>query len=110
MPSSVAEVTTGCVPATSLPAAPRRVRYRRPPNAEIENIQTSGGTLLYEITIGTSGKVTEVRRLNRKRAASPSLRLADLWQKALQQWEFEPTVVAGARVAVCMTVAVTIDI
>jgi outer membrane biosynthesis protein TonB len=99
-----------CMPATELPVPPRKVRDRRPSWSEVRNIRTRGGTLVYEITIGTSGKVTDVRRVNRKRARSPAPRLADLWRRAIQDWQFEPTALNGTPVAVCMTVTVTIDI
>ena len=76
----------------------------------MRNIQTTGGALVYEIRIGTSGKVTDIRRVRRKQAGSPSPRLADLWQRAIQDWQFEPTVVDGTPSAVGMTVTVTIHI
>jgi outer membrane biosynthesis protein TonB len=36
--------------------------------------------------------------------------IADAWLHAIREWKFEPTVIDGEQVAVCMTVTVTIDI
>jgi len=74
------------------------------------NVQTRGGTLVYDITIGPSGDVTDVRQIRRGRSAGPSKVIADAWLRAIREWKFEPTVVGGERVPVCMAVTVTIDI
>jgi len=74
------------------------------------NVQTRGGTLVYDITIGPFGNVTDVRQIRRGRLAGPSRVIADAWLRAIREWKFEPTLVGAERVAVCMTVTVTIDI
>ena len=74
------------------------------------NVQTRGGTLIYEITIGPSGDVTDVREVRRRRPPAPSRLIAEAWLFAIREWQFEPTVVGSKRVPVCMTVTVTIDI
>jgi outer membrane biosynthesis protein TonB len=76
----------------------------------LSNIRTHGGVLVYEVTIGTSGNVTDVRLVRHRERSGPSARIADLWRNAIQDWTFEPTVVHDSAVAVCMTVTVTIDV
>jgi hypothetical protein len=98
-----------CVPVARLPKAPRKVRDRKPPWSEL-NVPTHGGTLVYNIVIGPSGDVTDVRQVKRGRSVEPSKIIAAGWLRAIREWKFEPTVVGGQQVPVCMTVAVTIDI
>lgn len=99
----------GCVPVVKLPKAPQKVHDSKPLWSGL-NVQTRGGTLVYDITIGPSGSVTDVHRIRRGRSAGPSKVIADAWLDAIREWKFEPTVIDGERVAVCMTVTVTIDI
>ena len=98
-----------CVPAAELPAAPRKVRDRKPPASELSKIRTFGGVLIYDVTIGTSGNVTDVQ-LERREGSKPSTRIADLWRTAIQDWKFEPTVVHNHAVPVCLTVDVIIHV
>ena len=98
-----------CVPVTRLRKAPRKVHDSQPLWSEL-NVQTRGGTLVYDITIGPFGNVTDVRQIRRGRLAGPSRVIADAWLRAIREWKFEPTLVGAERVAVCMTVTVTIDI
>jgi hypothetical protein len=98
-----------CVPVAKLPKAPRKVRDSQPPWSDL-NVRTGGGTLVYDITIGESGDVTNVRRVKRGRSAGPSKAIADAYLRAIREWKFEPTVVDGERVPVCMMVTITIDI
>ena len=98
-----------CVPVADLPNAPHKVHDRKPPESDLSDIRTQGGVLLYEVTIGTSGNVTDTRLLQ-STGQRPSARIADLWHDAIQDWTFEPTVIADRAVSVCMTVAITIDV
>jgi hypothetical protein len=76
----------------------------------LSNIRTHGGVLLYEVTIGTSGEVTDVGLLKRREGQKPSAQIANLWRDALRDWKFEPTVVHNIAVPVCLMVSVTIDV
>jgi hypothetical protein len=73
-------------------------------------VPTRGGTLLYEITIGPSGDITDVHQVIRRRSLGPSQTIAGAWLRAIREWKFEPTVLDGQPVSVCMAVSVTIDI
>ena len=95
-----------CVPVVKMP---NKVHDSRPPWPELR-VQTHGGTLFYEITIGPSGDVTDVRQIRRGRSAGVSNIIADAWARAIREWRFEPTVVDGRPTPVCMTVSVTIDV
>ena len=97
-----------CIPATKLPKAPRKVHDQRPAWSEI-NVRTHGGTLAYEITIGPSGDVVDVRQITRAGSKGPSPRIAEAYSRAILKWRFEPTLVGTELVSVCMTVTVTID-
>jgi outer membrane biosynthesis protein TonB len=76
----------------------------------LSNVRTHGGVLLYEVTIGTSGNVTDARLVKRRERFTPSAQIANLWLDAIQDWKFEPTVIHNNAVPVCMTVTVTIDV
>jgi hypothetical protein len=108
-PLNVAEPAK-CVPVAKLPAAPRKLRDRKPPSWEMSGIRTYAGGLTYDITVGTSGRVVDVRLVTRKRTREPSARLAELWRSAIHDWQFEPAFVGKEPVAVCMTVHVIIDV
>jgi hypothetical protein len=82
-----------------LPKAPRKVRDSKPPWSEL-NVQTHGGTLVYDITIDPSGDVADVRQATRGRSIGPSKIIADAWLRAIREWRFEPTVVGTERVPV----------
>ena len=73
-------------------------------------VATHGGALIYEITIGPSGDVTDVRQVRRGRSPGPSKVIADAWLRAIREWQFEPTVIGTERVAICMTLTVMICI
>ena len=98
-----------CIPVAKLPKAPRKVHDQKPAWSEI-NVRTHGGTLAYEITIGPSGDVVEIRQIERAGSKGPSPIIAEAYARAIRKWRFEPTVVGTERVSVCMTVTVTIDI
>ena len=98
-----------CIPVVKLPKAPLRVRHQKTAWSEI-NVRTHGGTLAYEITIGPSGDVVDLRQIERRGSKGPSATIAEAYSRAIRKWQFEPTVVGTQRVSVCMTVTVTIDI
>jgi serine/threonine-protein kinase len=77
------------------PAQTKRVNPPYPAEAQAKNVQ---GVVIMEATIGTDGKVLDVRVLR----SIPLLDQAAL--DAVRQWEYAPTVVNGIPVPVVMTV------
>lgn len=100
-----------CVALTNVAAAPRKLRDRKPElSADLRAIRTHGGVLVYQVTIAASGNVTEARLAKPVDAEEPWPTLAEGWRVAILDWLYEPTVVNGKAVAVCMTTTVTIDV
>jgi protein TonB len=62
------------------------------------------GTVILDVTIGTDGKVQDVKVIH----SIPQLDHAAL--EAVRQWEYEPTRINGALVALIMTVVVNFAI
>jgi TonB family protein len=91
------------VPAAETPirvagnAAPPRVLRR------VEPVFPAGvrDSVILEVTISAAGKVTAVRALR----GDPALVAAA--ERAVREWEFEPTIVDGRAVAVLYTVSFT---
>jgi len=100
-----------CLALSNLTSAPRRLRHR---NAElpeaVRTVRTHGGVLVYDVTIGASGDISDVRLAKPVDPMEPWPALAQAWRSAILDWEYEPTTVQGKPVAVCMTVTVTIDV
>jgi outer membrane biosynthesis protein TonB len=99
------------VTVTDLAAAPRKLRDRKPAlSDDVRAIRTHGGVLVYQVTIGASGDVTEVKLVKPVDTQEPWPTLAESWRAAILDWRYEPTVVNGKPMAVCMTATVTIDV
>lgn len=100
-----------CMALTDLAAAPRKLRDRKPELSDgLRAIRTHGGVLVYQVTIGTSGGVTEVKLVKPVDTQEPWPTLAESWRAAILDWRYEPTIVNGKPVALCMTATVTIDV
>jgi outer membrane biosynthesis protein TonB len=100
-----------CLALTDVAATPRKLRDRKPElSDDLRAIRTHGGVLVYQVTIGTSGDVTEVKLVKSVDTQEPWPTLAESWRAAILDWRYEPTVVNGKPVAVCMTATVTIDV
>jgi outer membrane biosynthesis protein TonB len=61
------------------------------------------------VTIGLDGTVTRVKPVHLRARKRPDPKLEALWGDAIRKWSFEPTLVDGKPVPVCMTVTVNID-
>jgi outer membrane biosynthesis protein TonB len=100
-----------CVRVTDLPSAPRKLRDSKPELSEkVRAMRTHGGVLVYEIKIDESGTVTEVRIAKPVDAVETWPTVAAAWRAAILNWRYEPTVVGGNPVAVCMTVTVSVHV
>lgn len=112
-PGSVPQVssTPACVPVPDRSKVPRKIRARKPElSATTRAMRTHAGVLVYEITIGVSGKVTDVRLVKPVDRREPWPTLAEAWRTAILDWQYEPTVVDSKPAAVCMTVTVMIHV
>jgi hypothetical protein len=76
----------------------------------MRNIRTYGGPVIFDAVINPTGTVTDVHPHRLRGRRRPSPRLEELWRKAIQEWRYEPTIVDGRAVPVCMTVAIMIDV
>ena len=73
-------------------------------------MQTHGGVLVYSVVIGPLGAVTDVRLAKPIDRKEPWPSLDRLWKKAILAWRYEPSVLDGHAVSVCLTAVVTIDV
>jgi hypothetical protein len=88
---------------------PRKLHDAKPDWAEMAAIGTPLSPLIYDVTIGPDGTVTRVKAVHLRARKRPDPKLEALWGHAIGKWTFEPTVVDGKPVPVCMTVTVNID-
>jgi len=79
------------------PMKTKHVNPVYPPDAQAERVQ---GMVIIEVTIGETGQVSDARILR----SIPLL--DDAAVDAVRQWEFSPTLLNGAPVAIIMTVTV----
>ena len=85
-------------------APPKKIKDVRPVYPRVGLATQAQGTVILDVTIGTDGKVQDVKVIH----SVPQLDLAAL--EAVRQWEYEPTRVNGALVALIMTVVVNFAI
>ena len=85
-------------------APPRKIKDVRPVYPSLALAMQTRGTVILDVTIGTDGKVRDAKVIH----SIPHLDLAAL--EAVRQWEYEPTRINGALVALIMTVVVNFGI
>jgi TonB family protein len=85
-------------------APPKKIKDVRPVYPREGLATQARGTVILDVTIGTDGKVKDAKVIH----SVPQLDLAAL--EAVRQWEYEPTRVNGALVALIMTVVVNFAI
>ena len=85
-------------------APPKKIKDVRPVYPRVGLATQAQGTVILDVTIGTDGKVQDVKVIH----SVPQLDLAAL--EAVRQWEYEPTRINGALVALIMTVVVNFAI
>ena len=88
----------------------RKVRDRKPEESDVRGIRTHGGVLIFDIRVGASGQVEDVRLLKSVTQEPPWPTLAERWQKALSEWRYEPPTLDNEPVAVCLTVSIIIHV
>jgi protein TonB len=85
-------------------APPRKIKDVRPVYPPVALLSEARGTVIIDVTIGTDGKVRDAKVIH----SVPKLDQAAL--EAVRQWEYEPTRLNGALVALIMTVVVNFAI
>ena len=85
-------------------APPKKIKDVRPVYPQVALATQARGTVILDVTIGTDGKVQDAKVIH----SVPQLDLAAL--EAVRQWEYEPTRINGALVALIMTVVVNFAI
>jgi hypothetical protein len=89
--------------------APKKLRGVPPKHPELPPGTRASGVWLGEILINDSGKIVRVWPLREIRLVPPFPAFNDAITDAIRQWEFEPLLVQGRAMPVCMTVTVNID-
>ncbi len=79
---------------------PRRIHYVAPEYPELARVARVGGTVVLDCTIGSDGRVEDVRLL------SGHPLLDDAAVQAVRQWAYTPTRLNGVPVRVLLTVTV----
>jgi hypothetical protein len=87
--------------------APKQIRYVRPNWPEVPPKTIGRGPWLGEILIDTAGDVTHVWPTREDTFMPPEFNRAIV--DSIRQWEFEPLVIQGKAVPVCMAVTVFIN-
>ena len=85
-------------------APPKKIKDVRPVYPQVALATQARGTVILDVTIGTDGKVQDAKVIH----SVSQLDFAAL--EAVRQWEYEPTRVNGALVALIMTVVVNFAI
>lgn len=85
-------------------APPKKIKDVRPVYPQVALVTQARGAVILDVTIGTDGKVQDAKVIH----SIPQLDLAAL--EAVRQWEYEPTRINGALVALIMTVVVNFAI
>ena len=85
-------------------APPKKIKDVRPVYPQVALATQARGTVILDVTIGTDGKVQDAKVIH----SVSQLDFAAL--EAVRQWEYEPTRINGALVALIMTVVVNFAI
>lgn len=105
-----ASPTPKCIPASDLPAPPRKVQDNKPDLSDLDRVQTHAGVLVFAVTISPSGSVADVRIVKDADPRHPWPTLVDRFRSAISAWRYEPATVNEKPVAVCLTVTVNIHV
>jgi hypothetical protein len=89
--------------------APKKLRDVPPKYPELPPGTVGSGMWLGEVLINNTGKVAHVWPIREVRFVPPFHAFNDAITDAVRQWEFEPLVVQGKAMPVCMTVTVNIN-
>jgi outer membrane biosynthesis protein TonB len=100
-----------CVAVDDLAHPPKRSHGRQPDIPDrLRQVRTHGGVLVYNVTIGTTGAISDVQLAKPTDTEEPWPSLARLYRDAILDWQYEPSLVGGRPVSVCLTVTVLVDV
>ena len=88
---------------------PRRIRGGPAKLPTRDTPTTGAGVWVAEALIDRNGKIRELWVLREPTLTPPWPEFNRAIERSVRQWEYEPPIVNGARVSVCMTVTMTID-
>ena len=89
--------------------APKKIRDVRPKYPQFPPGTTGSGMWMGEALVNNSGNVVRVWPIREVEFKPPFPSFNNAIRDAIRQWEFEPLIVQGKPVPVCMTVTVNID-
>jgi protein TonB len=89
--------------------APKKLRDVPPKYPQLPPGTRGSGVWLGEVLIGSSGKIARVWALREVRFVPPFPPFNNAITDAIRQWEFEPVLVQGKAMPVCVTVTVNIN-
>jgi outer membrane biosynthesis protein TonB len=89
--------------------APKKIHHVSPKYPAFPPETTARGVWIGEALIDTAGKIARVWTIREVEITPPFPAFNAAIVNAIRQWEFEPLVVDGVRLPVCMTVTVNID-
>ena len=89
--------------------APKKVRDVPPKYPELPPGTQASGVWVGEMLINSSGKIARVWTLREIRFVPPFPAFNEAIAQAILQWEFEPLLVQGKALPVCMTVTMNIN-
>jgi hypothetical protein len=89
--------------------APKKIRNVSPKYPELPQDTRGSGGWLGEVLVSQSGKVARVWPLREVRFTPSFPAFNTAITDAIQQWEYEPLLVRGKAVPLCITVSINID-
>ena len=93
-----------------MPIPPRKVRDRKADLADLRDVQTHAGVLVFAIRIAAAGNVADVRLIKDVDTRRPWPTVAARWRAAIADWRYEPQTLNNHPVDVCTTVTVLIEV
>jgi hypothetical protein len=88
---------------------PKKIRNVLPRYPDLPPHTSASGGWFGEILINQVGRIAHVWPLREASLAPPFPAFNRAISDAIQQWEFEPTIIEGKAVPVCLSVAINID-
>lgn len=88
---------------------PKRIHGDRPKFPTRDTPTTGTGPWMADALIDIDGKIRELWVLRQPTLTPPWPEFNTAIEESIRQWQYEPLIVKGKRVPVCMTVTMTID-
>jgi hypothetical protein len=109
--SPTTSATPPCVRVGGNIREPRKVHDRQVVMPElVGTLRSHPGPFVYDATISVSGRVTNLRLVRPTSLTPPWPRIEKAFRTAIADWEYEPTLVGGQAVPVCLNITVRIEV